>query len=55
VGSGKTTLMAKLIVLYKNIIHPYILYFSNFGPDETMAINLNNKGIKLINITYAEA
>ncbi|KAA6382757.1 MAG: hypothetical protein EZS28_021718 [Streblomastix strix] len=55
VGSGKTTLLSKLIVIYKQRINPFILYFSNFGADETMALNLNSKNIMLTNITYEEA
>ncbi|KAA6388420.1 MAG: hypothetical protein EZS28_016053 [Streblomastix strix] len=55
VGSGKTTLLSKLIVIYKQRINPFILYFSNFGADETMALNLNSKNIVLTNITYEEA
>ncbi|KAA6393521.1 MAG: hypothetical protein EZS28_010957 [Streblomastix strix] len=55
VGSGKTTLLSKLIVIYKQRINPLILYFSNFGADETMALNLNSKNIVLTNITYEEA
>ncbi|KAA6402378.1 MAG: hypothetical protein EZS28_002096 [Streblomastix strix] len=55
VGSGKTTLLSKLIVIYKQKINPFILYFSNFGADETMALNLNSKNIVLTNITYDEA
>ncbi|KAA6378790.1 MAG: hypothetical protein EZS28_025682 [Streblomastix strix] len=55
VGSGKTTLMCKLIVIYKKIIDPFILYFSNYGADETMALNLNSKNIQLTNVTYGEA
>jgi Ni2+-binding GTPase involved in maturation of urease and hydrogenase len=47
VGSGKTTLMSKLIVIYKKVINPYIIYFSSYGPDETMALNLNSKGITI--------
>ncbi|KAA6367349.1 MAG: hypothetical protein EZS28_037125 [Streblomastix strix] len=54
-GSGKTTLMCKLIVIYKKIINPFILYFSNYGADETMALNLNSKNIQLTNVTYGEA
>ncbi|KAA6358207.1 MAG: hypothetical protein EZS28_046266 [Streblomastix strix] len=55
VGSGKTTLMSKLIVLYKHIINPYILYFSNMGPDESMSLNMNDKNIAINNITYDDA
>ncbi|KAA6367738.1 MAG: hypothetical protein EZS28_036736 [Streblomastix strix] len=55
VGSGKTTLMCKLVVIYKKIIDPFILYFSNYGADETMALNLNSKNIQLTNVTYGEA
>ncbi|KAA6378766.1 MAG: hypothetical protein EZS28_025707 [Streblomastix strix] len=55
VGSGKTTLMCKLVVVYKKIIDPFILYFSNYGADETMALNLNSKNIQLTNVTYGEA
>ncbi|KAA6397378.1 MAG: hypothetical protein EZS28_007099 [Streblomastix strix] len=55
VGSGKTTLLSKLIVTYKQRINPFILYFSNFGADETMALNLNSKNIILTNITYEKA
>ncbi|KAA6380302.1 MAG: hypothetical protein EZS28_024171 [Streblomastix strix] len=55
VGSGKTTLLSKLIVIYKQRINPFILYFSNFGADETMALNLNSKNIVLTNITYEVA
>ncbi|KAA6398830.1 MAG: hypothetical protein EZS28_005648 [Streblomastix strix] len=55
VGSGKPTLLSKLIVIYKQRINPLILYFSNFGADETMALNLNSKNIVLSNITYEEA
>ncbi|KAA6389645.1 MAG: hypothetical protein EZS28_014826 [Streblomastix strix] len=36
-------------------INPFILYFSNFGAEETMALNLNSKNIVLTNITYDEA
>ncbi|KAA6362392.1 MAG: hypothetical protein EZS28_042081, partial [Streblomastix strix] len=32
-----------------------MLYFSNLGPDETMAINMNDKGVQLTNMTYNEA
>jgi hypothetical protein len=55
VARGKTTLLSKLIVLYKQHINFYILYFSNFGADETMSINMNDKRIQLNNITYSEA
>ncbi|KAA6380630.1 MAG: hypothetical protein EZS28_023841 [Streblomastix strix] len=55
VGSGKTTLLSKLIVIYKQKINPFIIYFSNFGADETMALNQNSKNIVLTNITYDEA
>ncbi|KAA6368534.1 MAG: hypothetical protein EZS28_035940 [Streblomastix strix] len=55
VGSGKTTLMCKLVVIYKKIIDPFILYFSNYGADKTMALNLNSKNIQLTNVTYGEA
>ncbi|KAA6384584.1 MAG: hypothetical protein EZS28_019891 [Streblomastix strix] len=55
VGSGKTTLLSKLIVIYKQKINPFILYFSNFGADETMTLKLNSKNIVLTNITYDEA
>jgi ABC-type lipoprotein export system ATPase subunit len=55
VGSGKTTLLSRLIILYKHIINPYMLYFSNLGSDETMAINMNDKGVQLTNMTYNEA
>ncbi|KAA6369504.1 MAG: hypothetical protein EZS28_034970 [Streblomastix strix] len=55
VGSGKTTLMCKLIVIYKKIINPFILFFTNYGADETMALNLNSKNIQLTNVTYGEA
>ncbi|KAA6397864.1 MAG: hypothetical protein EZS28_006611 [Streblomastix strix] len=55
VGSGKTTLLSKLIEIFKQKINPFILYFSNFGADETMALNLNSKNIILTNITYDEA
>ncbi|KAA6376191.1 MAG: hypothetical protein EZS28_028282 [Streblomastix strix] len=55
VGSGKTTLMCKLVVIYKKIIDPFILYFSNQGADETIALNLNSKNIQLTNVTYGEA
>ncbi|KAA6360706.1 MAG: hypothetical protein EZS28_043766, partial [Streblomastix strix] len=55
VGSGKTTLMCKLVVIYKKIIDPFILYFSNYGADETMALNFNSKNIQLTNVTYGEA
>ncbi|KAA6382285.1 MAG: hypothetical protein EZS28_022188, partial [Streblomastix strix] len=55
VGSGKTTLISKLIIIYKQKIYLFILYFSNFGADETMALNLNSKNIILTNITYEKA
>ncbi|KAA6397820.1 MAG: hypothetical protein EZS28_006653 [Streblomastix strix] len=55
VGSGKTTSMCKLVVVYKKIIDPFILYFSNYGADETIALNLNSKNIQLTNVTYGEA
>ncbi|KAA6391226.1 MAG: hypothetical protein EZS28_013250 [Streblomastix strix] len=55
VGSGKITLLSKLIVIYKQRINPFILYFYNFGADETMALNLNSKNIVLTNITYEKA
>ncbi|KAA6397435.1 MAG: hypothetical protein EZS28_007039 [Streblomastix strix] len=55
VGSGKPTLLSKLILIYKQRINPLILYFSNFGADETKALNLNSKNLVLTNITYEEA
>jgi type IV secretory pathway VirB4 component len=55
VGSGKTTLMSKLIELYKHKINAYILYFSNLGPYESMLLNMNDKNISINNITYDDA
>ncbi|KAA6402647.1 MAG: hypothetical protein EZS28_001825 [Streblomastix strix] len=55
VGSGKTILLSKLIVIYKQRINPFILYLSNFGVDETIALNQNSKNTILTNITYEEA
>ncbi|KAA6375506.1 MAG: hypothetical protein EZS28_028966, partial [Streblomastix strix] len=55
VGSGQTTLMCKLVVIYKKIINSFKLYFSNYKADETMALNLNSKNIQLTNVTYGEA
>lgn len=48
----KTELISKLIVLYIHINNAYILYFSRMGPDENMALNMNDKNISYSNITY---
>lgn len=47
ISSGKSTLISKMMAMYKKYIDPIILYFySGLSPDETTTFNMSNFGIQ---------
>lgn len=53
-GSGKTSLVSKLVRLYHNVLNPTIFYFhGGDGMDQTFA--MNTKGVPIISISSKES